>query len=280
MKYGITQWSFPGNGLYAIRFASEAGYDGLQLELGYNRNGYYLKDPYMQSVYKEEARKYNIEFMSVVDMELMEIGIMGERDGAELHQAVRAIHDTVDTAKAMGCKKIMLPFFMKSQLKPHDREGFDRVVQVLTDACDYAAEYGITVQMEVSVNAEETIALYHAVDRKNLRNYYDSQNLAWYYGLEPTEELPQLLPYCGDEIHVCDGWGVATTGTNGCALLGTGTSHFDEQIQLLAERDWDGWLIVENCYYKEVLRNIGNPYELSEKDLKILKSTVAKYYGE
>lgn len=43
IQFGVCQWSLPGNGLYAVRMASELGLDGVQLGLGYHRTGFYME---------------------------------------------------------------------------------------------------------------------------------------------------------------------------------------------------------------------------------------------
>jgi len=276
MRYGITQWCFP-NGLYAFRAAAEAGYEGVQVETGLDSNGYYLCDPLMRKIYREEAGRYNMEIISVVDNDLMYVGCQGDRDGEEYKKSVRAIDLTVETAADLGCKKIMLPMFFRSQIHLDRPETFDRAVEVLKYACRHASDMGIIVQVETSIPAQNQRDLMKAVDMPNLTNFYDFQNLYWYEGLDALQELPGLMPLNGEEMHLCDGWGIMTKDTNGGCLLGAGEAHFEEQMKIICEYGWDGWLIVENGYYLPSLRNKGSYEKLSKCDLAAVKSAVQKY---
>lgn len=276
MKYGIAQWCFP-NGLYAFRVAAEAGYEGIQVETGLDSNGYYLCDPLMRKIYREESDRYNMEIISVVDNDLMYIGCQGARNETEYKKSILAIDLTIETAAALGCKKMMLPMFFRSQIHMSKPETFDRAVEVLKYACHHASDMGVIVQVETSIPAKNQRVLMEAVDMPNLTNFYDFQNLYWYEGLDALQELPDLMPLNGEEMHLCDGWGVLSKDTNGGRLLGEGEAHFEEQMKIICEYGWDGWLIVENGYHLPSLRNRGSYEELSKYDLETVKSTVQKY---
>lgn len=276
MKYGITQWAFP-NGIHAMRFAAQAGYEGIQIESGLNTNGYYMNDPDMRAAYLEEAKRWNLEIISVVDNDLMYVGCQGDKDGEEYKKSRKAIEYTIDTAETMGCKRIMLPMFFRSQIYPDRPQTFDRAVEILQFACKSAEEKGILVQVETSISARQQIELMRAVNMRNLVNFYDLQNLYWYDGLDALQELPALMPVNGPEMHLCDGWGMMSSNTNGAQLLGTGDAHFEEQMKIICEFGWDGWLIVENGYYLPSLRGKGKYQDLARIDLETTKRIVEKY---
>ena len=133
MKYGITQWSFPGYGLYAVKQAALAGYEGLQLECGRQSYGYYLTSRLIRDSYKEDAKRYGIEFMSVVANDIMFISCQGNTAEQEYADSVKSIDLTIQAAIDMECSKIMLPFFHKSQIRYEDEGSFDRAVRVVRD---------------------------------------------------------------------------------------------------------------------------------------------------
>lgn len=274
MKYGLTQWCFP-NGLYAFELAAKAGYDGVQVESGQEATGYYLCDPSMQEIFKEAAKRCGQEIISVVDNDIMNVGCQGDKDSEEYRNCLKIIDKTIQTAKALGCERIMLPMFKHSQIKPNDPATYERAVEVLGIACDHAADYGITVETETSIPAVMQKQLMEDIGRKNLVNLYDTQNLYWYDGLDAVKELRELLPLNGPEIHVCDGWGTnMLSGTNGASLLGEGEGHFDEQIGIICAANWDGWLILENTYRKPAYAGKGTFLELAKRDLRTMQESV------
>lgn len=276
MKYGITAWCFP-NSINSVKFAAMAGYEGIQVETGSNELGYYMTDPIMRALYLEETKRFNIEIISVVDNDLMHVGCQGKKNEAEYVKAFKAIELTIETAKALNCKRIMLPMFYRSQIYSSRPDTVERAAEILQYTCKRAKEDGILVQVETSVDAKTQIELMKMVDEPNLTNYYDSQNLYWYEGIDALKELPTLIPLNGPEMHICDGWGLMTPDANGGKLLGTGDTHFEEQIKIICDSKWDGWLIVENGYYLPSLRGKGNYLELAKKDLLVLKNTIRKY---
>lgn len=276
MKYGITQWSFP-NGLYAFQLAAEAGYEGVQVETGLDSNGYYLRDKTMQRIFLEESKRQNIEIISVVDNDMMYVGCQGSKDDEEYKKSIKAIDMTLQTGVDLGCKSIMLPMFFRSQIYVDRPQTYDRAVEVLRYACRKAEDLGLTVQVETSIPAELQLRLMRDVDMPNLTNFYDSQNLYWYDGLNALEELPLLMPVNGGEMHLCDGWGMMTKNTNGAQMLGCGDAHFEEQMKIICEHKWNGWLIVENGYHLPSLREKGSCVELAKRDLETCKAMVDKY---
>ena len=136
MKYGITQWSFPGYGLYAVKQAALAGYEGLQLECGRQSYGYYLTSRLIRDSYKEDAKRYGIEFMSVVANDIMFISCQGNKAEQEYVDSVKSIDLTIQAAIDMECSKIMLPFFHKSQIRYEDEGSFDRAVRVVRETAE------------------------------------------------------------------------------------------------------------------------------------------------
>lgn len=276
MKYGLTQWCFP-NGLYAFELASQAGYDGVQVETGLDSNGYYLREKTLQRIFLEQSKRWNVQMISVVDNDMMYVGCQGDKDGEEYKKSIKAIDFTIETAVDLGCNSVMLPMFFRSQIYPDRPQTYDRAVEVLKYACKRAQDVGVLVQAETSIPAKMQRCLMHDVDMKNLVNFYDSQNLYWYDGLDALKELPELMPLNGAEMHLCDGWGMMTPNTNGAQLLGEGSAHFEEQMEIICSSQWDGWLIVENGYYLPSLREQGSYVELARRDLQTCKAMVEKY---
>ena len=279
MKYGITQWSFPGYGLYAVKQAALAGCEGLQLECGRQSYGYYLTSRLIRDSYKEDAKRYGIEFMSVVANDIMFISCQGNTAEQEYADSVKSIDLTIQAAIDMECSKIMLPFFHKSQIRYEDEGSFDRAVRVVRETAEKAMGYNLTVEVETTLSAKRMIRFLNEVDMPNVNNFYDSFNLYWFDELNGKEELPELIPYNGDEIHLCDGFGtLANGGPNGGRLLGEGDGEFDAQMKILGDSHFDGWLILENVYFDPNFSGMGDSIELAKRDLKIVKNAVDKYF--
>ena len=91
------------------------------------------------------------------------------------------------------------------------------------------------------------------------------------------KELPGLLSLNGPEMHFSDGWGFKKPGGNGALLLGEGSGHFEEQIKMICESKWDGWMIVENNYYLPTMYERFDCLTLAKRDLETLKCMVQSH---
>lgn len=271
MKYGITQWSYPGNGIYAMPFVKEAGYDGMQIELGGLDDGFYMSEPKLQKMYMEEAGRLGLEFPSIVLNDLMYHGIIGSKDGVDYKSAVMAQDLIVEAAHAMNIPYIMLPFFYESDCT--GEHNFERAVEYLREICKKAAKYDLMVGAETPLNWDKQIELEEAVGADNLDTFFDTINYAWYYGYSQVENLNKLYPHMGTQVHVCDGTGTKESGgPNGGAFLGKGDGQVLEQLEILRTNEFDGWLIIENMYkLPEFFGLETDPYELAAQELRFLK---------
>ena len=277
MKYAIAQWCYPGKGIYSIRLAAQAGFDGIQIELGDYTNGYYMQYREIQGMYLEEAEKYGVEFPSIALNDIMRHGFLGPKDDDDYKLAMDSVDMILDVAVSMNLDSVTVPSFFESQI--NSVEDFDRTVEVLKYICSNALKSGISVGSETSLSAERQIELIRQVDMPNLKTFFDTQNLFWFDGLAQTENLTKLMPFLGNQMHVCDGLGrYKDGGPSGGYILGKGDAEFFEQMKILGENHYDGWLISENLYWKKPLCDTGNPVELAKIDLEVMRTAVAENF--
>ena len=80
-----------------------------------------------------------------------------------------------------------------------------------------------------------------------------------------------MYPYYYPQMHVKDG----VVGANAQYVLGTGTTGFKESINFLKEKDYKGWLILENLYELDPMRRINDDYfEIMRQDIEVLREAV------
>ncbi|WP_066646068.1 sugar phosphate isomerase/epimerase family protein [Christensenella timonensis] len=271
LKFGITQWSLPGKGIYAVKYAAEAGLDGLQIELGSYEEGYYMAQPKIQKDYLEDAQEYGIVFPSIVLNDLGNHGFVGDKTSKDYKIAVESLELALLTAEAMKLDTIMIPQFWKNEIV--DERTFENAAAVLMELCQKARKSGITIYSETTLRADRQIALMKAVGQPNLKTFYDSQNYYFFKGYSQSDTIEELYPYIGDQLHVKDCIGRDRMGgVLSGALLGTGDSDFKSTIRFLKKKDYAGWIILENYYYVKPLRDQGkDQFALIERDLEYLK---------
>ena len=272
IQYGITQWSLPGHGAYAVKYAAEAGFSGLQIEIGSHEDGYYMAQKKVHEDYMRDAEKYGIKFPSIVVNCLSTHGFAGGKACDDYEMAMEALDLTLETARIMGIDMIMIPQFWSNEIK--DDATFENSVEVLKQYCEKTAEYNIRIASETILPAEKQIELMKRVNAPNLSTFHDSQNYRFFKGYHQIETIKTIYPYLCDQLHVKDGTGMENKGgVLSGSMLGQGDSDFEATAAYLKSKQYSGWLIVENYYYVKSFRDLGlGQFEAMEKDLQYLKS--------
>lgn len=253
IKYAVTQWSLPGNFGYSVKYAAEAGLDGMQIELGSLENGYYMAEKKIQDDYLEDAKKYGIEFPSLV-LNCLSVHGFVEGEGCDDYKiALESLDLSLETADAMKIGMIMIPHFWGNEIT--DDRTFANAVKVMKKFCGDALERGIKITSETILPADRQIELMKAIDMPNLSTLYDSQNYHFFYGYDQKDVFEKLYPYISDQVHIKDGIGLdGQGGVLSGALLGEGDSDLRSTADILKKNNFEGWLILENYYYLEVFR--------------------------
>ena len=265
IKFGICHFSLPIEGPYALKIASEAGFNGVQLDILSNyKNQLALSKKITQEAFLKMGIEYNIEFPSIVIRELDQCSMVTKNNEI----AVDVIKKTINAAANMKIPIVVVPNFANSNIK--STEDFKQAVNVLKNACDIAGEYGITIATENILSPDKMVELIEKVNRPNLKLYFDSQNYYLHKKYNTAVLLERLMQYVC-EVHVKDGKGNDLSG----ALLGEGDTGFYESIEVLKKHKYAGWIISENYYDLEPLSlKNDNPVELMKEDLRILKNAI------
>lgn len=268
IKLGICEWSLPGGGLYGCKIASEAGLEGIQIDIGPRNRNYPLTHKKMQEAYLEAAEKWGITFPSLNVLELINIGMNNPKGSEEEKVSLDAIYKGIDAAKEMSIPLVMLPSFFKGEIKTD--EDFYNTAECVKHACEYAGRKDIGIGYESTLSAEENLKMLEVVGSENLKLYYDSQNLFLLRGYDQAKIFSQLADYIVKEIHIKDG-----DGYMGGSLLGKGKSGFSKTIDEIKANDYSGWILLENNYDQEPLCGEGdNPYELLREDVNTLRDVL------
>ncbi|MGN1014500.1 MAG: sugar phosphate isomerase/epimerase family protein [Butyricicoccus sp.] len=270
-KLAVPEWCLPGDNVFSIRMAAELGLDGVQIEAGFYDTGFKLGHKRVLELYKETAEQYGISLISIVMNDLNNHGLRNGRGTEYGDIAYEGLEIALDAAAALEIPVLMIPSFVNNDM--HTQEDIDHTVEALQYACDRAADNGVTIATETAISSDKLKELFVAVDRKNLRLFYDSQNYMCFRGYNPMDHLPVVYPYMVNQLHVKDGLGEAYSSK----CLGEGDSHFEEQIQFLRDNDYRGWFVFENYYTQLPLRREAkDPIDLLKKDIQKLKYELTK----
>lgn len=266
VKLGICNFCVPGTGVFAPRLVAEAGLDGMSIEFGTYEKGFPLSSRRLQELYLEEAQRYAIEYCNIGCSGFDFIPFHAKKDDPIYDVVKYAATKAVEAAAFMKIPLVFVPAFHASEIK--SGEQFARAVEMLQYMCDLAAQYGIQIGSENAMGTQNQIHLCESVDRANFGLFYDSDNLFYNRGFDQKQMLVDLYDYLVPQLHVKDGTKSALAGS----LLGEGESGFFDVMQVLKERRYSGWIIIENLYEQRPLRDAaGDVFEIYRKDVEILK---------
>ncbi len=268
VRLGICQWSLPIDGPYGCKVAKELGLDGIQLDVGTFDRGFPLSKKSVQNAFLEMAKQYEIKFPSIAITELDYFSMVAPDGSSERLVADMAVRKAIESAQAMEIPLVMAPSFGKSMINTD--QDMAEAVSYLQFACDYAKPFGITVATENALSATRIEEMFERVNRENLKLYFDSQNHFLQKGYDIADLLKEVYPFVC-EVHLKDG----KEGNLSASLLGQGETGFYRTMDVLREKTYSGWLVLENYYDREPLSLQANdPLDLVSKDLEILKSVL------
>lgn len=267
-KIGLCEWTLPITGPYVCKFAADLGYDGLQLSIGSYEKRFPLSWKVTQEAYKELASEHGIEFASMATRELDFYSLFAPEGSEEREVALASIQKGIEACEKLGIEIFMVPNFVKSEAKTEKQ--VKQLVKDLQWACDLAADSGVLIAEENVFSVEATIDLFDAVDRDNLRLYFDLQNYYLHRGAHTPNLIAPLLPFIV-QVHAKDGKGGDLSG----APLGTGDVALFESIEVLRTLGYEGWIVNENYYDVPPLVQEGDdPVEKLRNDLATLRKSL------
>src|SRR5680860_1365314 len=136
----------------ALREAKRIGLDGVQVSLGKRENNMHLRQTDIQQQYKEIAWETGMKISSLA------IGELNQYPYKSDPQTIPWVQDSINVAKAMNCKVILLAFFGKGDLK-NDQKGQQEVIRRLKDVAPAAEKAGIILGIESWLSAEEHMSI-------------------------------------------------------------------------------------------------------------------------
>ena len=161
-KIGACDWSIgQHSNVEALHIAKEIGLDGVQLSLGNLKNNMHLRQPLVQKLYREAAQDVNVAVGGIA------IGVLNSIPYKSDPRGDQWVIDSIDVAKSMGCKVILLAFFGKGDLKG-DVAGTKVVIEKLRKVAPKAEENNIILGIESWLSAEEHMQIIEAVDSPNV----------------------------------------------------------------------------------------------------------------
>jgi len=229
-KIGACDWSIaPAGDINSFAIAKQIGLDGVQVSLNTAADHDHLRRPDVLQAHQKAAQEAGVEFSGLA------IGLLNQIPYKSDPRTEIWVQDSVDVAKALGVKNILLAFFSNNDLK-NDPKGTQVVIERLKAVAPKAEKAGITLGIESWLSAPEHLAILDAVGSSAVKVYYDVCN-ASVMGYDIFKEIRELGNDRICEFHLKE---------NGY-LLGKGKVDLVKVKQALDDIDYTGWLQIEGA---------------------------------
>jgi sugar phosphate isomerase/epimerase len=232
-KIGACDWSIAQRGkLEAFDVARNLGLDGLQISFRINDFEPLLESSGVQSEFHYKSESTGISIGSLA------LGLLNEFPYKSDPRTRQWVTDSIDAAKSLKVKVILLAFFGKGDIK-NDPEGKKEVIKHLKTAAPRAEEANVILGIESWLSAREHIEIMEAVESPNIQVYYDLAN-SHKMGYDIYEEIRWLGKERICEFHAKE---------NGY-LLGQGNIELEEVRKAMDDIGYEGWIQIEGALPK------------------------------
>jgi sugar phosphate isomerase/epimerase len=226
-KVGVTDWNLKQEGKPdSVALAKRLGFDGVQVSIGIGTDRLPLSDPALQKQFLDASKREGLPLASVCLNVLHRNYLKSDPLGQ------RWVSDSIDIARALGVKVILLPFFGKGALETPAE--MDRVGDILKEVAPQAEKAGVILGLEDTISAKDNVRIMERAKSPAVLTYYDVGN-STKGGFNVVEEIRWLGGPRICEVHLKDN----------PHFLGKGTIDFPAVVAELADIGFSAWAELE-----------------------------------
>ena len=226
-KVGVPDWNLRQEAKpEAIQLARKLGFDGVQISLGVGRERLPLSDPATQQTFLAESRRAGLPLASVC-LNILHVNYLKNDPLGQ-----RWVAEAVPTARALGVRVILLPFFGRGALKT--AAEMDYVGDALREVAPAAEKAGVILGLEDTISARDNVRIMERSRSRAVLTYYDVGN-STLNGFNVIEEIRWLGRERICEVHLKDN----------PHYLGQGKIDFPAVVDALADIGFDKWAQLE-----------------------------------
>jgi L-ribulose-5-phosphate 3-epimerase len=216
----------------ALTVAKQLGLDGVQVSMGSVDNDLQLRRADVQRAYRDAATATGVRIGGVA------LDLMNQVPYKSDPRTEQWVSDSIDAAKALDVRVILLAFFEKGDLL-NDPDGQEEVIRRLRRVAPRAEQQGIVLGIESWLSAPEHLRILDAVRSRSVQVYYDLAN-STQMGYDILAEIRQLGRDRICEFHAKE---------NGF-LLGQGRIDFPAVRKAMDDIGYGGWIQIEGAVPK------------------------------
>lgn len=229
-QIGACDWSV-GRQLSPEAFdrAKQIGLQGIQVSYNTGKDEKGLSVPETLQAIRDASARTGVKVSSLAIGELNRVPYKSQPKTEEW------VWNSVDAAKALGVKVILLAFFSEGDLR-NDDAGKKAVIERLKKVAPHAEKQGITLGIESWLSGQEHLDIINAVGSKAVKVYYDFRN-STDAGHDIFKEIPMLGKDMICEIHMKE---------NG-QRLGEGPLDWPRVAKAVKDIGYEGWMQIEGA---------------------------------
>jgi sugar phosphate isomerase/epimerase len=232
--------------------AKQAGFDGVEISAGSPADELDVNKPDTRTRYKEQMQQTGLPITSIM------MGLFNQCPLATDPRASAWIKQSIDAAKDLKAKNILLAFFSKgdllsgSQLK---EDEFKAAAQRIKALAPYAKEAGVTLAIENYLNAEQNLRMLELIGDESVCLYYDVYNTGKTKKYDSPAEIRRLKGRIA-QVHY----------KNGAQYLDEDKPHFEAVSAALKDIGYKGWITLETSSPSK------NPIEDGKRNAAFVRS--------
>ncbi|RZK40415.1 MAG: sugar phosphate isomerase/epimerase [Pedobacter sp.] len=219
--------------LSAFQLTKDIGADGLEVDMGGlgNRETFdsQLADPAIRTQFINKAKELNVEICS-----LAMTGFYAQ-SFATRPTYQKMVQDCLDTMKAMNVKVAFLPLGVQGDLVKNP-ELRNPIVERLKVVGKMAADQGMIIGIETSLDAKGELSLLKEVGSPAVKSYFNFSN-----AIKNGRDLHKELKILGRK-HIVQ---IHATNEDGVWLQNDPAIDMNEVKRTLDKMGWSGWLVIE-----------------------------------
>jgi len=210
--------------------ARRAGLDGVEINVGGPADTLQVADPAVRQKYKEQMKETGMVISSFM------MGLLNSNPLASDPRGPAWLDQSIDAAKDLGAKAILVAFFGKGSLlegKTVKTADVDVVVNRLKAAAPRAKDAGVILAIENTLSAKQNAEILDRIGSDAVRVYYDVGNLTG-----QGYDVPAEIRFLKERIAIFH-------FKDGRDYLGEGKVQYKAIAEAIKELGYQGWIVLE-----------------------------------
>lgn len=212
--------------------AKQAGLAGVEVGVGNAAERLEIADPAVRERYKQQMKETGLPICSLM------MGLLNSYPLASDPRGPAWLEQSIDAAKDLGAKVILVAFFGKGDLLDANgklKEGdVDVVVQRIKDAAPRAKAAGVVLGIENYLSLEPNQRLLDRINHEAVKIYYDVYNTGTTKGYPVPAEIRALKDRVA-QLHF----------KNGNKYLDDEPAKFEPIAEAVKDIGYQGWIVLE-----------------------------------